>query len=627
MAPPELASVDGAIAPTAEAMIPLRDDGLYRGDGVFEVIRLYAGRPFALDEHLDRLERSAAAIELPVERAPRSSPRSRRCWSEYGDADAQLRLDRHPRRPAHRADRAAARLGRDRRPGDRHLLAERDPDRGQVALLRRQHAGHPDRQGARRRRGAAGAPRRGRARGAHLDDLLGHRRRAAHARARAPASSTRSRAAAIVGELEVAEGEFVLDDLLGARRPSSPRPRARSSRSRRSTTPCSSPDRAPRARSAAFARVVAASSSAPREPRPLMDLELTDEQRLIQETARDFVDNEVVPRARDSDRAERFDRELARRLGEMGYLGAPVAEEYGGRGLDYVTYGLIVEEVGRGDSAMRTVVSVQTSLVCGSIERWGHEEQKQRWLPRLCSGEALRLLRADRARHRLGRRQPAHPRREDRRRLADQRPEDVDLARQRRRGRADLRPDRPGEEAQGSRLLPGPDRQRRLRDPGDPRQARAARLRHGRDLARRGRGRRRRADGRGRRRLQGRDVGARLGALLGRRRLRRDLRGLREASVAYSKERKQFGVPIAQLPARPGDDRRHDRAPRRGADARPPRRDAQGRGQADAPSRPRSRSCTRPSRRSSARTSRSRSTAARATSTTTRSSATCATRG
>ena len=120
-----------------------------------------------------------------------------------------------------------------------------------------------------------------------------------------------------------------------------------------------------------------------------MAFQLSDEQRLIAETARDFVDNEVVPRARDSDRSETFDADLARRLGDMGYLGAPVAEENGGRGLDYVSYGLIVEEVGRGDSAMRTVVSVQTSLVCGSIERWGNEEQKGRWLPRLCSGEAF----------------------------------------------------------------------------------------------------------------------------------------------------------------------------------------------------------------------------------------------
>ena len=120
-----------------------------------------------------------------------------------------------------------------------------------------------------------------------------------------------------------------------------------------------------------------------------MDLDLTDEQRLIAETARDFVDNEIVPRARENDRAARFDRELASRMGDMGYLGAPVAEEYGGRDLDYLSYGLIVEEVGRGDSSARTVVSVQTSLVCGSIERWGTEEQKRHWLPRLCSGEAL----------------------------------------------------------------------------------------------------------------------------------------------------------------------------------------------------------------------------------------------
>jgi alkylation response protein AidB-like acyl-CoA dehydrogenase len=118
-----------------------------------------------------------------------------------------------------------------------------------------------------------------------------------------------------------------------------------------------------------------------------MDPTLTDEQRLVSETARRFADEVIVPRVRDNDRAQRFDADLARRLGEMGYLGAPVAEEYGGRGLDYVTYALIVEQVGRADSAMRTVVSVQTSLVCSTIERWGSEEQKRRWLPGLCAGE------------------------------------------------------------------------------------------------------------------------------------------------------------------------------------------------------------------------------------------------
>jgi branched-chain amino acid aminotransferase len=87
----ELASVDGRIAPTAEATVPLRDDGLYRGDGVFEVIRLYAGRPFALRDHLDRLERSAAAIELSVERASMESE-IEALLAEVGSADGQLRL-------------------------------------------------------------------------------------------------------------------------------------------------------------------------------------------------------------------------------------------------------------------------------------------------------------------------------------------------------------------------------------------------------------------------------------------------------------------------------------------------------------------------------------------------------
>jgi butyryl-CoA dehydrogenase len=120
-----------------------------------------------------------------------------------------------------------------------------------------------------------------------------------------------------------------------------------------------------------------------------MDFNLTDEQKLIAETAREFADREIVPRVRENDRAERFDRELARKLGEVGFLAAPVAEAYGGRGLDYLGYGLIVEAIGRADSSARTVVSVVTSLVSHPIEHWGTEEQKQRWLPRLTSGEIL----------------------------------------------------------------------------------------------------------------------------------------------------------------------------------------------------------------------------------------------
>jgi branched-chain amino acid aminotransferase len=87
----ELASVDGTITPTAEAMVPLKDDGLYRGDGAFEVIRLYDGTPFALVDHIDRLQRSAAAVELEFDRAALEGE-VEALLTELGDADGQLRL-------------------------------------------------------------------------------------------------------------------------------------------------------------------------------------------------------------------------------------------------------------------------------------------------------------------------------------------------------------------------------------------------------------------------------------------------------------------------------------------------------------------------------------------------------
>src|SRR5438270_4887739 len=120
-----------------------------------------------------------------------------------------------------------------------------------------------------------------------------------------------------------------------------------------------------------------------------MDFELTDEQRLIKQTAREFTDGELIERTRENARNHHFDLELVQKIAEQGYLGAIVPPEYGGAGLDYLSYGLIVEEIGRGDSAMRTVISVQTSLVCSAILRWGSEEQKSSYLPRLCSGEWL----------------------------------------------------------------------------------------------------------------------------------------------------------------------------------------------------------------------------------------------
>jgi alkylation response protein AidB-like acyl-CoA dehydrogenase len=120
-----------------------------------------------------------------------------------------------------------------------------------------------------------------------------------------------------------------------------------------------------------------------------MDLALSDEQAALRELARDFVDREVVPHVREWDRAERVDRSIVGKLGEVGFLGLTVPEEYGGSGGDHLSYCLMMEEIGRGDSAIRGIVSVSLGLVGKTILSFGDEEQKRSWLPRLCSGESL----------------------------------------------------------------------------------------------------------------------------------------------------------------------------------------------------------------------------------------------
>ena len=120
-----------------------------------------------------------------------------------------------------------------------------------------------------------------------------------------------------------------------------------------------------------------------------MDFDLSDEQRLIKDTAREFADKEIVVQSRENARNHQFDLEMVKKIADQGYLGAIVPPEYGGAGLDYLSYGLVVEEIGRADSSIRTVISVQTSLVCSGILRFGTEEQKHEYLPKLCSGEWL----------------------------------------------------------------------------------------------------------------------------------------------------------------------------------------------------------------------------------------------
>ncbi|MFF2851797.1 acyl-CoA dehydrogenase family protein [Streptomyces sp. NPDC058001] len=120
-----------------------------------------------------------------------------------------------------------------------------------------------------------------------------------------------------------------------------------------------------------------------------MNLELSEEQTAVRDLAEDFVAREITPYAAEWDRVESVDRSIVRKLGDVGFLGLTVDEEYGGSGGDHLAYCLVTEELGRGDSSVRGIVSVSLGLVAKSIAHWGGEEQKRRWLPGLTSGELL----------------------------------------------------------------------------------------------------------------------------------------------------------------------------------------------------------------------------------------------
>ncbi|WP_329369981.1 acyl-CoA dehydrogenase family protein [Streptomyces sp. NBC_01483] len=117
-----------------------------------------------------------------------------------------------------------------------------------------------------------------------------------------------------------------------------------------------------------------------------MNLELSEEQTAVRQLAKDFVDREIAPHVVEWDRAEEVDRSLVKKLGEVGFLGLTVDEEYGGSGGDHLAYCLVTEELGRGDSSVRGIVSVSLGLVAKTIAYWGSEEQKRQWLPGLTSG-------------------------------------------------------------------------------------------------------------------------------------------------------------------------------------------------------------------------------------------------
>jgi len=119
----------------------------------------------------------------------------------------------------------------------------------------------------------------------------------------------------------------------------------------------------------------------------LLNEQLSEEERLIQASAHDFCQSKLMPRILEANRNEVFDRDIMTELGEVGLLGATIPEEYGGAGVNHVAYGLIAREVERVDSGYRSAMSVQSSLVMHPINSYGTEEQRQKYLPKLASGE------------------------------------------------------------------------------------------------------------------------------------------------------------------------------------------------------------------------------------------------
>jgi glutaryl-CoA dehydrogenase len=121
----------------------------------------------------------------------------------------------------------------------------------------------------------------------------------------------------------------------------------------------------------------------------LLEQQLTDEERQIRDAAHDYCQERLQPRVLSAFREERFDREIMSEMGELGLLGATVSPEYGGAGVNHVSYGLIAREVERVDSGYRSAMSVQSSLVMYPIEAYGSEEQKHKYLPKLASGKLV----------------------------------------------------------------------------------------------------------------------------------------------------------------------------------------------------------------------------------------------
>lgn len=120
-----------------------------------------------------------------------------------------------------------------------------------------------------------------------------------------------------------------------------------------------------------------------------MDFQLTEEQLMIRQAARDFAQNELLPGVIERDEQQKFPAEQIKKMGELGFLGIMVDPKYGGAGMDTISYALAMEEISKIDSSASVVMSVNNSLVCWGLEKFGNEEQKQKYLTKLATGEVI----------------------------------------------------------------------------------------------------------------------------------------------------------------------------------------------------------------------------------------------
>jgi glutaryl-CoA dehydrogenase len=204
-----------------------------------------------------------------------------------------------------------------------------------------------------------------------------------------------------------------------------------------------------------------------------LESELTEEERMVRDTARGYAQDKLFPRVLLDNREERFDRAIVSEMGALGLLGSTIPEEYGGAGLGYVAYGLITREIERVDSGYRSAMSVQSSLVMHPIFAYGSEAQRKKYLPKLASGEIVGCFGLTEPDHGSDPGSMVTRARKDGGRVPAQRRQDVDHQRAGRRPGGGL-----GQTRRRHPRLRGRARHQGVLDAQDRRQALVARLDH-----------------------------------------------------------------------------------------------------------------------------------------------------